>query len=394
MTRPDVFLVSAEPSGDQLSISLIRSLRRKRSEVRLEAIGGTAIEAAGLSSQMSVDGLSVLGFVEGLKAYTHVLAKVREATDIILRSDPAMVVLIDSWGFMVRVAKRLKAKGYRGLIVKYVAPQVWAMRPGRAKVLARYVDHLLSIQPMDAPHFEAAMLPQTYVGNPVFDTDFTGGDGNAFRSRHGLDGTAPIIGFFFGSRPSEIDRVGPAIVATHQHLLTQWPDLQAVYVLADAVRDRSETLIDGVGAVRVGQDELLDALAALDGAVACSGTVTTQLASAGVPTVVLYELSPLTFFFASRLFVPRYISIVNIAADGPDHDLDAPLMPEFMQDEIHTAAPANALIEILKDEDSATGRRNALLTQTRRMGANVGSASDRAADAILTLLDQRAEIGT
>lgn len=386
MDRPDIFIVAAEPSGDQLGAGLASALNRRNPNLKLSAIGGSALKDAGLNSRMDIDGLAILGFVEGLKAYGFVLKKVREATEIILKANPRSVVLIDSWGFMVRIAKVLKSKGYSGHIIKYVAPQVWAMRSGRAKILARYVDHLLSTQPMDAPFFEEAGLPQTFVGNPVLDTDYTKGDRAAFLSRNGLKSNAITVGFFFGSRPSEIDRVGPAVILAYDKLSSEYPDLQALCVIADPVRHLVEPQLDGRNILLINQDELIDAMSVMDGAMACSGTITTQLAAAGVPTVVLYRLSPLTYAAANRLFKPPFFSLVNISAAASDSGLEDPLMPEFVQEDIMTDAPSQALIDIIDNPSLAEAVREALKHETRRMGAGSGSASDRAADAILSIL--------
>jgi len=386
MARPDVFIVAAEPSGDHLGAGLASALRQQKSDIQLRAIGGLAMEDEGLPSQMDIDGLAIMGFFEGLKVYGFVLRKVREAATLILDANPKSVVLIDSWGFMVRVAKRLKQEGYSGKIIKFVAPQVWAMRPSRAKVLARYIDHLLSTQPMDAPYFDAAGLPQTFVGNPVLDQDYLSGDKTGFLNRHHLSPGKTTIGFFFGSRPSEIQRVGPAILVAMDRLRLAYPEMQAVCVIADPIRHLVEPMLQNQAVTCVDQSEFLDAIVAIDGAVACSGTVTTQLAAAGVPTSVIYRLSPLTYWTARAMFKPRFISLVNISADADGSVLDEPLMPEFLQDEIMTSAPADALIDILNDSQRAANLREQLINETRRMGAGSDNASDRAAAAILSLI--------
>jgi len=387
MARPDVFIVAAEPSGDQLGAALAVALRQQDPSIELAAIGGPVLADTGLKTRMDIDGLAILGFIEGLKAYGFVLRKVREATQIILDANPKSVVLIDSWGFMVRVAKALKAADYNGQIIKFVAPQVWAMRPKRARILARHNDHLLSTQPMDEPHFRAVGLAQTFVGNPVLDKDYQSGNAESFRQRHSLDPTKPIIGFFFGSRPSEINSVGPAILLALNRIKHAIPDIQSICVIADPVRELVDPMLEGQDVLRVPQSEFLDAIAAMDGSLACSGTVTTQLAAAGVPTVVIYRLLPLTYWFASRMFSPRFISLVNISADAHDEDFNEPLMPEFVQDDIMTNAPSDALIHILQDPLRAETLRERLIQETRRMGAGSDNASDRAAAAILSLIN-------
>lgn len=394
MAKPDIFIVAAEPSGDQLGADLALSLQKLKSGTELSAIGGSALERAGLKSLMDTDGLAILGFLEGVKALPFVRKKVREAARIILKADPACVVLIDSWGFMVRLAKSLKAHGYRGIVIKYIAPQVWATRPGRAKILARHVDHLLSTQPMDKPHFDAAGLPQTYVGNAVLDRDYTCGNAAKFRRGHGVEEDRPTIGFFFGSRPAEIERIAKAVIHAERKLRDALPDMQSVYVVSDQVRTMIKPLIEDPDAIIVSQQTLVDAMSVMDGAIAVSGTITTQLAAAGVPTVVLYALSPITYFAIKRLFKPRFISLVNMSWDQRAPDIQPPLMPEFVQEEIMTDRPAQALLDILNDPARAQTVRQALMEETRRMGAGQANASERAAKAVLSLIDQRFEIET
>ena len=383
MPRTDVFIVAVEPSGDNLGAALAESLRTKSPSLTLKAISGASTERAGLPSQMDIDGLAILGFTEGIRALPHVLRKVREAADIILADDPRAVVLIDSWGFMVRLAKRLKARGYTGQVVKYVSPQVWATRPGRAKVLARHVDHLLSTQPMDAACYEGTGLPLTYVGNPVLDVDYRSGDKAAFCARHGLDPKKPIVGVFPGSRNSELTNLLGPMAANTVGVRNAVPGVQPVWIISDAVSERWGDMIRkfAMDATIVSQSELMDVLASLDAAHAVSGTITSQLACAGVPTVVVYKLSPVTYFFASRLFKPDHISLVNIAAGKA-------LMPEYMQDDVAGRPVVAALQRMLTDEDARAAASAALIAQTQSMGAGQQNASDRAAEALLAILGE------
>ncbi len=381
MARTDVFIVAVEPSGDNLGAALAKSLRSTSPYLKLRAIAGASTERAGLPSGMAIGGLAILGFTEGLRALPHVRRKVREAADIILADDPRAVVLIDSWGFMVRLAKRLKAKGYTGQIVKYVSPQVWATRPGRAKVLARHVDHLLSTQPMDAGCYEGTGLPLTYVGNPVLDQDYRRGDKAAFCTRHGLDPDRPILSVLPGSRNSELTNLLAPMSSNVSRLRHAVPDVQIVWILSDAIAKSWGEMVEkfAVGATIISQGEFIDALASIDVAHAVSGTITTQLACAGIPTVVVYRLSPITYFFASRLFKPNHISLVNIAAGKA-------LMPEFMQEDVAGEGPRAALEHYLTDDTARAAASAALIAQTRTMGAGQQNASDRAAEALLAIL--------
>lgn len=379
----DLFVVAAERSGDDIGAALIKDIKLLDSDCQIAGIGGAAMTASGVPSKMDIDGLSILGFVEGLKHYPMIIRKVKLCANLIIESQAKAVVLIDSWGFMIRVAKRLKTLGYKGKIIKYVAPQVWAMREGRAKILAEVTDLLLSIQPMDAPYFEQHGLKTVYVGNPVFDEDYGSGNAARLREKYGL-GDLPILSVWFGSRPSEIERLTEPFCVAIALLKKQFPDLVVVSPVAETVKERlriqlSKSLVDDE-VLLLDETEKLDVMAASNASLACSGTVTTQLASAGVPTVVAYELNALTYFVAKRLFKPNYISIVNIAADKP-------LMPEFVQSDANGPNLAAAITQFLKDKSLSEVASKALLAQTRLMGADSPEkVSKKAARAVLTAL--------
>jgi len=378
-----VFIVAVERSGDELGAALIKDLRGLAPNTRLQGVGGSAMAGQGVSSTVDISALSILGFTEALKVYPTVLARVKEVVSLIMDNKPNAVVLIDSWGFMIRIARALKKQGYAGHIIKYVAPQVWAMREGRSKILVEAVDHLLTIHSFDAPYFERHGLPVTYVGNPMFDTDYTGGDENALREDLSLGDDAQIVSVFFGSRLSEVQRLSKPIAETVEILKDRHPNLVFISPLAKTV----EIDVKAAAGKDLRLQEIIflpevrkfDVFAASDAALACSGTVTTQLACAGVPTVVTYKVSPVTWFIGKRLYKPDYVSLVNIAAETA-------LMPECIQSQANGQALADAISAFLTDKEAADSAKNALVKQTNEMRGVGGSASLRAAHAILDVL--------
>ena len=378
-----IYIVAAERSGDSLGAALIDSLRAQSPSIEISGIGATQMETRGINSPIDVAPLAILGIFEGLMKYRTVMRLVRQASDAILASGAQLVVLIDSWGFMMRVAERLKAKGYKGQIVKYVAPQVWAMREGRTKVLARSVDHLLTIHSFEAPYFTREGLPVTYVGNPVFDKDYRSGDGKSLKKRLNILGPTPVLCMLLGSRPAEIERLAKPFGDTLLALREALPDLKVISPLAESTaeltRDITKDIAGYDDVVWLNENDKLNAFAASDAALACSGTVTTQLASAGLPTVVGYKISAMSYAVASRLFKADYVSIVNLAAS-------AELMPELLQNDCVAEKLAPQVLRFFHDDALRLSRRNALLAQTDIMKAGQGAASDKAARAILELI--------
>ena len=380
MTK-SVYIVAVENSADHLGAELSRHIRSQSSSVRLLGIGGPAMAREGIDSQIDISGLAILGFVEGLKSYPMILDRVKAAVDSIMAQRPDAVILIDSWGFMIRVAKGLKTAGYQGRIIKYLAPQVWAMREGRSKILAQHVDHLMTIHSFDAPYFEKHGLPVSYVGNPIFDTNYNQGNGGTLRRELGIAAKDEVVSVFFGSRLSEIQQLAKPFADAVAMLKSQRPELKFISPVSDSIATDvnvaagKDLRLQNV--ILLPEERKFDVFAASDVALACSGTVTTQLACAGIPTVVSYRLNGLTYFAAKRLYKPDFISIVNIAAN------DA-LMPEFVQDDVTGENLSNAVSAYLNDSELRKKTSEKLLAQTVSMKGKGGSASERAA---LTVLD-------
>ncbi len=172
MKPAKVMLVAAEASGDVLGAGLARALKVMAPGIELVGVGGDKMAEEGIISPFDIGELSVLGIFEGVAAYPRVVARVRDTLALAAREKPDVAVLIDSWGFTLRVAQGLKKRFPRIKVIKFVGPQVWASRPGRAKTLAATIDHLLSILPFDAPHYAPYGLPVTFVGNPTMSKDF------------------------------------------------------------------------------------------------------------------------------------------------------------------------------------------------------------------------------
>ena len=357
-------------------------MRAREPGLTLHAIGGAAVKAEGFQSAINTTPLSVLGFVEGLRALPMVNKLAMRAVQDIVARRPDAVVLIDSWGFMIRVAKLLKLNGLNTKIIKYVAPQVWAMRRGRAKVLAQYVDHLLCLYPFDVPYFAAQDLPTQCVGNPVLDVDWGQGDGPAFRRRHKIAASDPVLIAAFGSRRAEIERLTEPFLATIRALKAKRPSL---VVVAPTVPETAGMLearlvsggLTGIDVITV-SGETRDALAASDVGLLKSGTVTTQAADASVPSVVAYKVSPLTYVAAKALFKADFITIANVCAGTA-------LLPEFIQGDVDPDAMATQLDAWLSDPKAAKARGQALRAVTDQM-RGAGGANAKAAEAVLGML--------
>ena len=379
--RAHICVVAAEASGDALGADLIDALRAADPAVRLCGVGGEKMKSRGVASAIDMSGLAVLGLIDGLKAFDRVKRKVREVADEIIRADPDAVVLIDSWGLMWRLARELKLRGARAQRIKLIGPQVWATRPGRARVLARWCDHLLCIHAFEQPFYARWGLPTTVVGNPALGR-LTRGDGAAFRRANGLGQDQPVIGLLPGSRPSEIRRVAPTLIRAASQLCEVKSDRKVVCVVAPSIRAQVEVLAGQwrfPHLVVVEESAKLDAFAAINVALACSGTVTTELAAQGAVVVVGYRLGWVTWAIA-RLFLmrSRFITLLNVAA-GEE------VAPEFVQTRFTPARVAGAAEGLLSNPKMLAIQRRRQDAALKEMAGPGRPAAEISAETILRL---------
>lgn len=387
MTKPlCVMLVATEASGDDRGAGLAKSLRaRLGAKVRFVGAGGAQMAAQGVESLFDIAQLSILGVVDALAVYPRAMKLVDQTVALAAREKPDVVVLIDSWAFSLRVANRLRKLDPSIPLVKYVAPQVWAWRRGRAKVLARSVDHLLSIHTFDAPYFEAEGLATTFVGNAALKVDFSAADPARLRAEHDIAPEAPILLLLPGSRPSEINRVLPPFAEAALLLKASRPDLEIVIPAAPTVAEAVKAQVAGWprrAHVVEGEQAKLDSMKAATVAMACSGTVTIELALAGCPMVIGYRIDRLTYALVNRL-VRRPITLFNIAAGEM-------VAPELIQDDCTPQALAREIAQRLDDPALCARQVTAQFAALETMGRGGPDPSDAAADAVLKILAERA----
>jgi lipid-A-disaccharide synthase len=378
-----VMLVAAEASGDDRGAGLARALKQRLGDrVRFVGVGGQRMAAEGVASPFDIAELSIFGLFEGLMAWRRVVRRAEEVAALAARERPDVAVLIDSWGFTLRVAQRLRKLDPKLPLVKYVAPQVWASRPGRARTAAEAFDLLLTIHTFDAPLFEKEGLRTAFVGDSTLAIDFSSADPARLRAMIGARPEEPVLLVLPGSRPSEIERVMPAFEEAVHRLKAERPDLHVVIPAAPTVAEAVKARVAGWphrAHVVEGQAAKRDAMKAATVALACSGTVTTELALAGCPMVVGYRLGPLTYAVLKRLIRTKYVTLFNIAAQ----DFVA---PEMIQDDCNGPVLAREVAARLDDpslRERQVARQNEALLKMGRGGPDPNAA---AADAILELV--------
>ena len=386
MTRPlKIMLVAAEASGDALGAGLAEALKRRRPDTTFVGVGGPKMATQGIRSPFDIAQLSILGWLEGLRAYKRVRARVADTVALAVSERPDAVVLIDSWGFTIRVAKRLREALPGVPLIKYVGPQVWASRPGRAKTLAASVDHLLALYTFDAPWFEAEGLPTTVVGSPALHVDMASADGARFRASRAIAPDAPLLLVLPGSRPSEISRMTPVYEEAVARLKAADPTLQVAVVAAGTVEHDVAAQV-GAWPFRVHlvqEADKYDAMRACDVALATSGTVSTELALAGAPMVIGYRFGALSYAIMKPFFTGKFATLFNTAADEM-------IAPELIQNDATGEKLATAVSKLLADPAAREEQARRQTAALDLMGREGRDPSEIAADAVLGVIEAKA----
>ena len=380
---PLIYLIACEPSGDQLGALLMQALRAETGgEARLVGVGGPLMEKAGLNSLFDVRDLALIGVFEVLPKARMVLGRVRETMADIEAKQPDILVTIDSWGFTGRIHERLTKKGSAIPRVRCVAPQVWAWRPGRAKQLARWINHLLTLLPFEPPYFTKYGLPATWIGHPVLESGFGGGDAGAFRKRHGIPSERRIIAILPGSRRNEVTRLLPVFKETVARLAERYPDLHMVMPTVSTVAHFVHDAAKNWGVpmtVVMDEDQRRDAFAAAEVALAASGTVSLELAMAGVPHVIAYRANPLTILLV-RLFIrTRFVNLINVLVGHA-------AVPERIQGQCRPDILADDLALLMRDKMRRVAQRADFSAALKQLSPGGELPSRRGAKAILSLL--------
>jgi lipid-A-disaccharide synthase len=381
---PLVFIVAGEASGDQIGAHLIAALRRLTDgAVRVAGVGGPRMAALGFESLFPIAEIAVMGYVELIPHVPRVIRRLRETTRAALASRPAIVVSIDSPAFSLRVQERLAGLGAPR--VHIVAPQVWAYRPERAAKLPGMVDHLLHLLPFEAPYFERYGLACTFIGHPILEEGIAEGDGTGFRARHGIASEAPLLVLLPGSRRSETKRLLPIYLETARRLSLRHAGLRTVLLavphLAAALRAQVARRGAAVTVVE-GRAEKAGAFAAGTVALAASGSVTIELAIAGLPMVVGYRMNPLTAAMARRLVRVPFVTLANLVVGER-------VAPEFLLDACTPERLVPALDQLLVDEAARRAQIESFRSVARALRPEGGPPSERAAQVILSLIAAR-----
>ncbi len=373
-----MFVVAGEASGDALGAALLDGLAALAPGAEVRGVAGAQMQARGVESLFPMSDLSVMGLAEILPKYRHLHRRLHQTVAAVLAMRPDVLLTIDSPDFGLRVARLVRRAAPTIRTVHYVAPSVWAWRPGRAVKMARMVDQVLALLPFEPPLMEAAGMRCDFVGHPVVAApQATAAEADALRAALGV-GSGPLVLALPGSRRSEITRLAPVFGAALGRVAQARPGARVVLPAAPGVADMVRAAVaDWPLPVEViGPEDAARkraAFAAADVALAASGTVSLELAAAGTPMVIGYRMNWLTMRIMQRMALIDTVTLVNIVTDTR-------VVPEFLGDDCTPDALAGGLLRVL--DDPAPQHAACALTMDR-LGRGGESPGLRAARAVL-----------
>lgn len=377
-----IFLIATEESGDRLGANLMKVLRQRLGgAVQFEGIGGLAMAREGLSSRFPIEELSIIGFAAVVKQLPAILRRIRETADAVVTAAPDILIIIDSPDFNHRVAKRVRASAPRIPIVDYVSPTVWAWRPGRARAMKPYIDHVLALLPFEPDAYERLHGPPcSYVGHPL--TEQIGQlRPNAGEQRR-REEKPPVLLVLPGSRRSEIRHHMTAFGVTLNRLYHEGIAFEPVL---PTMPHLEEAIAEGLKfwtvkpRVILGENEKRAAFRIAYAALAKSGTVTLELALAGVPMVAAYRTGAMEAFIMRRAIRVNSVILANLVV-GEN------VVPEFVQENCRSEKLVPAVREVLSDSAMRRKQIEAFARIDAIMSTGDRPPSVRAADIVLATM--------
>lgn len=380
------FVIAGEVSGDALGGALMAGLRHEVPDVVFDGIGGPLMHAHGLQSRFDMSELSLMGLVEILPKYRHLKRRIAETAQAVIDTQPDVLITIDSPDFCLRVAKLVKAASDIRC-VHYVAPSVWAWRAGRAAKMAEVIDHVLALLPFEPPYMEEAGMACDFVGHPITtQPQASDAEAAAFRTAVAPD-AEPLLLVLPGSRKGEVARLAPIFEDTLGRFVAAHPRTHVIVPAAAPVAE----MVRAATRTWPGQVTVLDpsaqppeqfaqtkraAFKAADLALAASGTVSLELAAAGTPMVIAYDMNWLSRQIISRMLKTDTVTLVNLVSETR-------AVPEFIGARCQPDLIAKALTQTYTDP---LAQDTAMQITMERLGRGGPPPGLRAAQAVLARL--------
>lgn len=373
--QPTVVIIAGETSGDLHGARVVNAMLARNDGISFYGVGGPALQQAGVRLSVDAAQLSVVGLTEVFSKLPAILNGLKTVKQLVSRLKPDLLILIDFPDFNLKIAAAAKKLGIP--VLYYISPQLWAWRPGRVKQIAKLVDHMAVILPFEEDFYKGHQVPVTFVGHPLLD-DYLPQRSEACKERIAAQ---PIIGLLPGSRESEILRHVPVMLETAEILQKKLKKVQFFISHAPSVeRKLLEKFVQNHARdieIEIISDPVQEVFERCSLVVAASGTVTLQAALHGIPMVIIYKVSPLSFWFGRALVRVNNIGLVNLIA-GKE------IVPELVQYHASAVNIAATVSDIMADSTRRRRMRQELV-KTRDLLGGPG-ASERVADIALGMI--------
>ena len=371
MNSNSILIIAGELSGDVQGGKLVAAIKKISPDVSITGIGGDNMKDAGMELLRHIREMSFLGFSEVIKHLPLIRQIMNELTEWIETNRPETVVLIDYPGFNLRLAKKAKKLGCR--VVYYISPQIWAWGAGRIKKISRLVDHMIVVFPFEEKIYRSAGIKVDFVGHPILEGLKSELSRDEFFEKHGLKSDKSLVGLLPGSRIQEVEKLYLPMIEAAELMKKELPALQTVTGVSPTLNEKMYSIIE-TGKDLEHSKAVYDVMQHSDLLFVASGTATLESACLGTPMIIVYKVSPVSWFLGKMLVKLKNIGLVNIVAGEQ-------IVPEILQSEVTATRLASEGLSLLGDKTLMEDTRKRLVMVKDSLGKT--GASQRAAELIV-----------
>jgi lipid-A-disaccharide synthase len=379
-TTKDVMIVAGEASADLHGSNLVRAIKRLDSTIRFYGVGGKQMEEAGVKVLIPASDMAVVGLTEVFSKLPRIARARRALKNLLKNNPPDLLIPIDYPGFNIHLAGQ--ATRYKVPVLYYISPQVWAWRMGRVKKIAKRVDRMAVILPFEKRFYQERGVDVDYVGHPLLDSIPRDLDKDEITREMGLENAYPVLGLLPGSRNEEIRNHLPVMIKAVEILSSQYPRLRGLLPIAPTIpTERVQSFLKESSAeISISQHSIYHTLTACDLALVASGTATVETAILGVPMILVYRASAITFWVGKRVIKVPFLGLVNLVA-GKE------VIPELIQDDLTPDRLAHEALGILEGGQKRENMIVKLGMVKETLGR--GGASERTARIAIEMLNRQ-----
>lgn len=384
-----LFFIVGEDSGDALAAPLIKSMKQKYGDdAECSGIGGPLMKAQGFNELLPMDQISAIGIWEVIPKLPQLLKIKKALIEEIEQQQPDALITVDFPDFNFIIARTLKKRGiFKGKIIHYVAPSVWAWRPGRAKKISEFLDGIMCLFPMEIEYFTQHGLQAVHVGHPLISSQAKAASGDDFKKANDIPDSARTLGLFFGSRESEFKNLSSVLKQAVQIVQETEEDIRIIVPTLPRLEYNVQELLSDfpLKQVYVTSNPITkwQSFKACDVAVAVSGTVGLELAYAEVPHIIAYKVKPITALILKLMVKVKYVHLANIL-------LNKSVVPECLQSKCNPEKIAQEISELFNNTDRINDQKQ----EFKKLGILLGESdshppSERASDFICKLVKEK-----